>query len=44
MPYYNGVRPKGFMKETKEYYTKKALVFSVKMSFNKNFEKDKQKV
>jgi hypothetical protein len=44
LPYNNGVRPKGFLKETKEYYTKKALVFGVKMSFNKDFERNKQKV
>ena len=44
MPYFNGVRPKEFRKETKEFYTKKALVFGVKMSFNKNFEKSKQKI
>lgn len=44
LPYLNGVRPKEFLKETKEFYTKKALVFGVKMSFNKNFEKSKQKI
>ncbi|MBK7096449.1 MAG: hypothetical protein IPH57_15865 [Saprospiraceae bacterium] len=44
MPYFNGVKPKEFLKETKEFYTKKALVFGVKMTFNKDFEKSKQKI
>ena len=43
-PYFNGVRPKEFLKETREIYSKKSSVFGVKKSFNKDFERTKNKI
>ena len=44
MPYFNGLKPRTFLKETREFYTKKAVGFGVKMSFNKDFDKSKNKI
>ena len=43
-PYFNGVRPKSFLKGTKEIFAKKALVGGSSKSFNREFGKRKPKI
>ena len=43
-PFFNGVRPKSFLKGTKDIYTKKAMVCGTNKSFNKDFGKRKPKI
>ncbi len=43
-PYFNGIRPKSFLKETRDLYTRKTLVSGTRKSFNKDFGKRKPKI
>jgi len=43
-PYFNGVRPKPFLKETKDFYVKKAMTYGGKKRFNKDFGRSKPKI
>ena len=43
-PFFNGIRPKSFLKGTKEIIAKKTMMDGTKKTFNKEFGKRKPKI